>query len=109
MRQKQSEKPWQALGMSRATWYRRGKPTKPRMPKQTYQDIAQLTGVSVRTVQRMHRVLSADPVLCIAVEHGAGKWGQAERLILNPEAHRRWREANGLPWPPEVDDDDLDE
>jgi uncharacterized protein YoaH (UPF0181 family) len=46
-----SSQPWIALGMSRANWYREGKPTtKP--TRVTQKQIAQVTGVSVRTVQR---------------------------------------------------------
>jgi uncharacterized protein YoaH (UPF0181 family) len=43
---------WKALGMSRATWYRRGKPTKKPEPKTTQKDAAEILGVSLRTVQR---------------------------------------------------------
>ena len=44
-------RPWEEFGMSRATWYRHGKPTE--KPKRyTQADIAKVTGVSIRTVQR---------------------------------------------------------
>lgn len=43
---------WEALGMSRATWYRLGKPTTKPEPRQTHKDIAKSLGCSVRTVQR---------------------------------------------------------
>jgi hypothetical protein len=44
--------PWERLGISRATWYRHGKPKKkPRRPK-TQRDLARERGVSLRTVQR---------------------------------------------------------
>jgi hypothetical protein len=91
--------------MSRATWYRRGKPDEKPLSVR-YADIAKHDRVSVRTVERMNRVLKADPTLADAVWRGAGKWGQAEWLITNPDAHRKWREANGLPWPvPEMPDE----
>jgi uncharacterized protein YoaH (UPF0181 family) len=45
-------RPWEAIGMSRASWYRHGKPTKKPEPRQTQKDIAEVLGVSVRTVQR---------------------------------------------------------
>ena len=45
-------RPWEAIGMSRATWYRRGKPTTKQEPKQTQKDLAEAFGVSVRTIQR---------------------------------------------------------
>jgi hypothetical protein len=45
-------RPWERLDMSRATWYRHGKPKKkPRRPK-TQRDLARSWGVSLRTVQR---------------------------------------------------------
>jgi uncharacterized protein YoaH (UPF0181 family) len=43
---------WEALGLSRASWYRRGKPTKKPESKTTQKDIAEILGVSLRTVQR---------------------------------------------------------
>src|SRR5262245_27147761 len=105
-----SSKPWEAIGMSRATWYRHGKPTeKPQLIMDlSYTAIAGRERVSVRTVQRMHRVLGADAELARAVREGLGKWGQAEWLIKHPKAHRKWRKANGLPWPvPELELDDF--
>jgi hypothetical protein len=45
-------RPWERLGMSRAHWYRLGKPKrKPRRPK-TQRDLARERGVSLRTMQR---------------------------------------------------------
>jgi len=44
------DEPWLALNMSRATWYRLGKPTLPR--KRTLVELARLTDVSLRTIQR---------------------------------------------------------
>jgi uncharacterized protein YoaH (UPF0181 family) len=42
---------WEMLGMSRAAWYRHGKPTeKPKRYSQA--DIARILGISVRTLQR---------------------------------------------------------
>ena len=44
-------KPWTEIGMSRASWYRHGKPaTKPK--RETRADLAQSIGVSVRTIYR---------------------------------------------------------
>ena len=45
-------KPWLALGMSRATWYRLGKPSEKPEPRLTQKDIAEILHTSVRTVQR---------------------------------------------------------
>jgi hypothetical protein len=45
-------KPWIAAGMSRASWYRHGKPaTKPH--RRTQAESARIAGVSVRTIQRI--------------------------------------------------------
>jgi uncharacterized protein YoaH (UPF0181 family) len=43
---------WEVLGMSRATWYRHGKPSTKPEPKPTQKDIAAALGYSVRTIQR---------------------------------------------------------
>jgi hypothetical protein len=57
---------WENLGSSRATWYRRGKPTEPRKPPntanmKTVADQAKTLGASsTRSYQRMMRVLSSD-------------------------------------------------
>jgi hypothetical protein len=43
--------PWETIGMSRASWYRHGKPsTKPK--RGTQRETAQFFGVSIRTIQR---------------------------------------------------------
>jgi hypothetical protein len=87
--------------MSRASWYRHGKPSeKPHVMHM--RDIARHYRVSIRTVERMNRVAKADAELARAVLAGSGKWGQAEWLIMHPDAHRKWREASGLPWPPDA-------
>jgi hypothetical protein len=58
MRRKQSN-PWEAIGMSRASWYRHGKPTE--KPKRiTVADEARRAGVSTRTHQHIMRVMAAD-------------------------------------------------
>ena len=52
-------RPWETIGMSRASWYRHGKPTeKPPRPSSVANE-ARKAGVSVRTHQRV-RVLGAD-------------------------------------------------
>ena len=45
-------RPWEAIGMSRASWYRHGKPTTKSKPKETQKDLSEILGCSVRTVQR---------------------------------------------------------
>jgi hypothetical protein len=49
---RQKYEPWRDLAMSRATWYRLGKPTTPRQKGASNAAIARLLNVSVRTVQR---------------------------------------------------------
>src|SRR5262249_11273398 len=46
-----ARQPWLALGMSRAAWYRHGKPSE-KPHRFTQQDIAKILGVSLRTIQR---------------------------------------------------------
>src|SRR5262245_17128917 len=48
---RQSPKPWEAIGMSRATWYRHGKPTE-KPTRYTQADVAKILGISLRTTQR---------------------------------------------------------
>jgi hypothetical protein len=48
-------RPWEAIGMSRATWYRRGKPTTKPTPLITQAQIAKMFGSSVRSMQRISR------------------------------------------------------
>jgi uncharacterized protein YoaH (UPF0181 family) len=43
--------PWLALGMSRATWYRLGKPSE-KPQRVTQKNLAKIMGASVRTIQR---------------------------------------------------------
>jgi hypothetical protein len=82
MRQKASQ-PWLALGMSRATWYRLGKPqTKPERPM-TQPLRARLMNVSLRSLQRGERVARSAPGLADQVAAGALKVGRAERLLFS--------------------------
>jgi hypothetical protein len=58
MRRKQPN-PWEAIGMSLASWYRNGKPTE--KPKRiTVANEARRAGASTRTHQRIMRVMAAD-------------------------------------------------
>jgi hypothetical protein len=84
MRQKASQ-PWLALGMSRAKWYRLGKPqTKPERPM-TQPLRARLMNVSLRcSLQRGERVARSAPGLADQVAAGALKVGRAERLLFSP-------------------------
>jgi hypothetical protein len=76
-----TEPPWLALGVSRATWYRLGKPqTKPR--RETQAQIARQFDVSLRGLQRTGRILRDAPDLVEQVEAGTLSVGTAERLVI---------------------------
>jgi hypothetical protein len=45
------QKPWVRVGMSRSTWFRKGKPKRP-AARMTQAFLARAAGVSVRTIQR---------------------------------------------------------
>jgi hypothetical protein len=84
------DKPWLKLGMSRATWYRRGKPTTRPRKSQSSKVAAAAFGMSLRTFQRTMRVFTKAPELGAYVRAGHLKIGQAERLLTNPEQRRRF-------------------
>ena len=84
-------KPWEAIGISRATWYRHGKPTE-KPPRPSIARRAQMMGApSVRTLQRIERVMAANIELAALILQGRCKPGQAEAIIANPAEHRRFR------------------
>ena len=84
--------PWEAIGMSRASWYRHGKPTE-NPPRTSVARAARIMGASsTRTFQRINRVLAADMDLAVLMlNHGWCKPGQAEQIIADPALHRRFR------------------
>jgi hypothetical protein len=84
-------KPWEAIGISRATWYRHGKPTE-KPPRTSVVCAARAAGESVRTYQRIMRVMAADTDLAMAMlQHGWCKPGQAEAIIKDPVLHHKFR------------------
>src|SRR5262245_3967868 len=90
MRQQQSARPWEKIGISRATWYRRGKPTeKPRKPKTVPEIAAQVGASSTRTYYRMMRVLGSE--LAPLVHSGQLSMTRADRMLGgDPEQLRRF-------------------
>ena len=84
---RQKDQPWIALGMSRATWYRLGKPDKPRR-KFTHEE--QLEGLakngmafsSWRTYQRTMRALTSP--LMPYVKSGQMSVNQADKILASP-------------------------
>src|SRR5215467_8389444 len=89
---RQTPKPWEAIGMSRASWYRHGKPSeKPqRFTKAMW---AHMHRVSLRTMSRIdHRVTNGrDEDFALMLLRGEIKPGLAERIIADPRLHRRFR------------------
>jgi hypothetical protein len=84
------KQPWIAIGMSRATWYRHGKPTeKPR--KMTQRQVAASMQIGVRTLQRAARVEREAPEFRPAIAAGEMSIAEAERAIVR-FAKRKARE-----------------
>ena len=84
-------KPWEAIGISRATWYRHGKPDK-KPVRPLVADEARRAGVSTRTHQRIMRVMAADiDLAALMLNQNWCKPGQAEAIVANPALHRRFR------------------
>jgi hypothetical protein len=83
------QNPWTAIGMSRASWYRHGKPkTKP--VRQTQAQFCVEKGLKLRTLQRYRRVFM-DQELREAVDRGELTAHAAEQYLI--------REAKRLPHP----------
>jgi hypothetical protein len=109
---RQQDKPWEKVGMTRATWYRRGKPTEPRKPPntanmRTVADQAKTLGASsTRSFQRMMRVLGSE--LAGYVHAGQLSISQVDRILSSPEKMRRYHEmvaeAKAKPKPSDGDD-----
>jgi hypothetical protein len=81
-------KPWEALGISRATWYRRGKPTEKPIrrghgPFSQRKNAASIH-VSLRTMQRIDRIMEFDFDLWRLTVEGHIKPAQAERIVADP-------------------------
>jgi hypothetical protein len=85
---RQKDKPWIALGMSRATWYRQGKPTE-KPYRVTQKQRALIFQTSVRGIQRAARVIRLAPELEPLLRAGELSLGDAEQLaILGTRADR---------------------
>jgi hypothetical protein len=79
---RQKAEPWLALGISRATWYRLGKPeTKPvKPPRVTQKQAAELMQVSVRRIQRVARISRIAPDLMEQCKAGKLSTAAAEHI-----------------------------
>ncbi|SDR31571.1 hypothetical protein SAMN05519103_01949 [Rhizobiales bacterium GAS113] len=81
MRQ-ETQQPWLDLGISRATYYRLGKPrTKPK-PRKTQAQLAAESDFSVRTYERAARIFREAPDLAADLSAGRLRVGTAERLLI---------------------------
>jgi hypothetical protein len=93
---RQQDKPWEEVGMTRATWYRRGKPTEPRAPAKTANmrtvaDQAKTLGMtSTRSYQRMMRVMTSE--LAHLYHSGQLSISQLDKILSSPEKMRRYHE-----------------
>jgi hypothetical protein len=74
------DKPWEEVGISRATWYRQGKPKSKRY-RITQAQKATIAGVSVRSIQRASRILREAPELSDQISGGILSLGLAEKML----------------------------
>jgi hypothetical protein len=76
---------WEAIGMSRASWYRHGKPTeKPGALGEWFRRKELEHWKSKRTVERVKRIMEFDGDLWNLMVDGHFKPAQAERIICDP-------------------------
>jgi hypothetical protein len=77
-------RPWETVGMSRASWYRYGKPTeKPGAMGEWFRREELKYWRSRRTVERVNRIMRLDLEISLAVLNGHIKPATAERLLLS--------------------------
>jgi hypothetical protein len=83
--------PWEALGISRATWYRQGKPTeKPGALGEWFRGGELKYWRSKRTVERVNRIAEFDYDLWSPTLEGHIKPAQAERIICDPVEYQHF-------------------
>ena len=82
--------PWERIGVSRATWYRHGKPTtKPTKPTRiTQKQLAEQWDISLRSVQRASRILREAPDLEPLIQARKLTMAKAEQIIREREEER---------------------
>jgi hypothetical protein len=86
-------RPWEAVGMSRASWYRHGKPTeKPGALGEWFRREELKYWRSKRTVERVNRIMAFDGDLWGLTVNGYFKPAEAERIITNPVAYQRFQQ-----------------
>jgi hypothetical protein len=76
--------PWERIGVSRATWYRHGKPTvKP--IRITLEQTAKAMNVSLRSAQRARRIQREAPDLVPLVQARKLTLAKAEQIVKERE------------------------
>jgi hypothetical protein len=92
----QKDSPWEALGISRGTWYRHGKPTERPIPRGqgpfSQRNIAARDRISLRTQQRRDRIMEFDFDLWRMTVDGKIKATTAEQIITDPVEYQRFLE-----------------
>ena len=96
---RQKDKPWETLGISRATWYRHGKPVEWRK-RRTNKHNAVENCMSLRTFERWMRVFNprSSKLIMDYVKSGGMKLGMADYLLAHPSELRRftaWHKKKG--------------
>jgi hypothetical protein len=77
---RQKLKPWEGLGISRATWYRHGQPTtKP--SRVTQAEMARIGRISLRTLQRTARIQKSALELMPLIMSGQLSRGFVDQLM----------------------------
>jgi hypothetical protein len=82
--------PWTAIGMSRASWYRHGKPTTKPPRHITVAERAEADGIPLRTYQRRRRIEQSPFKEYVAYSRGRPPQGlvtlwEAEWYLSHPE------------------------
>jgi len=77
--------------MSRATGYRHGKPDEKPKRRSAANRARMMGAPSLRTHQRVERVMAADIQLARLMTDGWCKPGQADQIIAHPSLHRHFR------------------
>jgi hypothetical protein len=85
---RQKDRPWIKLGISRATWYRLGKPATKPTKKPTQSQTAATLKIGTRTLQRAARVAREAPELLGLLRAGKLKLRVAEQIILDRQLQR---------------------
>lgn len=92
-----SVRQWEAIGMSRASWYRHGKPTE-KPHRNTQKDLAKILGVSVRTIQRDRAEQRAEFVAKVRAYMAKGHGFEEAFRLVNAEVSKSRQVADKRDW-----------